>query len=266
MLPNQTNSNSVSDLEKNLESIQQSSTAAKEAITALKLVENSAEVVLCMDVSEQMEDYLDTGKAQIIANRILAFATHMDIDSHIDLFLFAERAFFIGSMNMKNFDGYIEDAMHKYNLSGHADYVNVINLIRTTYLKNAKRDGKLAGRETPVYVYFISNGETDEPEDIANEIANASYEPIFWQFMTMGTTREDLQKGFLGFLLRPFVDDYSFLELLDDMEDRFIDNADFFNVNDPSALSDAEFYKLMMSEFPHWVELAKEKGLIIKNQ
>ncbi|MEQ8561713.1 MAG: hypothetical protein RID18_09415, partial [Cytophagales bacterium] len=77
----------MSDLEKNLESIQQSSTAAKEAITALKLVENSAEVVLCMDVSEQMEDYLDTGKAQVIANRILAFATHMDIDSHIDLFL-----------------------------------------------------------------------------------------------------------------------------------------------------------------------------------
>lgn len=255
----------MSDLEKNLESIHQSSSVAKEAITELKLVENSAEVVLCMDVSEQMEDYLDSGKAQIITNRILAFATHMDIDSHIDLFLFAERAFFIGSMNMKNFDGYIEDAMSKYNLGGHADYVNVINLIRTTYLKNAKREDKIASRETPVYVYFISNGETDEPEEIAREIASASYEPIFWQFMTMGTTQEDLQKGLLGWLLRPFVDDYSFLELIDDMKDRFIDNADFFNVNDPSAISDAEFYKLMMTEFPNWLKMAKEKGLVIKN-
>ncbi len=255
----------MSDTEKNLENIQRSLSAAKEAITELKLVENSAEVVLCMDVSEQMEDYLDSGKAQFIANRILAFATHMDIDSHIDLFLFAERAFFIGSMNMQNFEGYIEDAMRKYNLNGHADYVNAVNLIRTTYLKNAKRDGKMACRETPVYVYFISNGETDEPEELAREIGDASYEPIFWQFMTMGTTREDLQKGLWGFLLRPFVDDYSFLELIDDMKDRFIDNADFFNVNDPKSLSDAEFYKLMMSEFPHWLKQAKEKGLVLKN-
>ena len=165
-------------------------------------------------------------------------------------------------MNMQNFEGYINDAMKKYNLTGHADYVNVINLIRTTYLKHAKRDGKKATRETPVYVYFISNGETDDPEEIAKELVEASYEPLFWQFMTMGTTRQDLQKGLMGWLLRPFVDDYQFLELLDDMPNRFLDNCDYFNVNDPGSLSDAEFYQLMMTEFPNWLKQAKEKGLV----
>ena len=255
----------MTDFEKHLEGIQQSSNVAKELITRLKLVENSAEVVLCMDVSDQMEDYLSTGKAQIIADRILAFATEMDIDSHIDLFLFAERAFFIGSMDLDNFDGYIQDALKQYNFTGRADYVNVINLIRTTYLKNAGRQGDISIRETPVYVYFISNGETDDNDEILKTISNASYEPIFWEFMTMGTTRADLQKGILGWLLRPFVDDYSFLETLDDMKDRFIDNADFFNINDPATLDDAEFYRLMMAEFPDWLKEAKAKGLVQPN-
>jgi hypothetical protein len=255
----------VTEFEKHLEGIQQSSNVAKETITRLKLMENSAEVVLCMDVSDQMEDYLITGKAQVIADRILAFATNMDIDSHIDLFLFAERAFFIGSMDLSNFQNYIQDAMKQYNFSGRADYINVINLIRTTYLKNAKREGKLAVRETPVYVYFISNGETDDNDEILKTISNASYEPIFWEFMTMGTTKSDLEKGIMGWLMRPFVDDYSFLEQLDDMEGRFIDNADFFNVNDPRIMDDAEFYGLMMAEFPDWLKEAKIKGLVKSN-
>ncbi len=257
--------NVVPDFDKHLEEIKESSGKAKEAMSKFKLLENSAEVVLCMDVSDQMEDYLESGKAQKIADKILAFASHMDIDSHIDLFLFAERAFFIGSMDLSNFEGYIFEAMKNYNLSGSADYVNVINLIRTTYLKNAVREGKIAVRETPIYVYFISNGETDNPDEIAAEIARASYEPIFWEFMTMGTTRADLQKGIMGWLLRPFVDDYSFLELLDNMEDRFLDNVDHFNVFDPSAISDTEFYSLMMGEFQIWLKQAKEKGLIKSN-
>lgn len=252
----------MSEHQDHLNLIQKSADKAMEAMNSANLVENSSEVVLCMDVSDQMIDYLDSGKAQVIAERILAFATHMDIDSHIDLFLFAERAFFIGSMDLNNFDGFITDALDKYNLEGHADYMNVINLIRTTYLKHAESDGKVKIRETPVYVYFISNGETDDPDAIAKEISAASYEPIFWQFMTMGTTKADLQKGLIGFLLRPFVDDYSFLELIDDMKDRFIDNVDFFNIYDPDQISDDEFFKLMMTEFPNWLVEAKEKGMI----
>lgn len=252
----------MSDHEKHLNEIQKKSENALAAMKSAHILENAAEVVLCMDVSDQMVDYLDSGKLEVIAERILAFATHVDIDSHIDLFLFAERAFFIGSMNLKNFEGFVTEALDKFNLSGHADYTNVINLIRTTYLKQAEVDGKKKIRETPVYVYFLSNGETDNPDEIAEQIAEASYEPIFWQFMTMGTTKADLQKGLLGFLLRPFTDDYSFLELIDDMDDRFIDNADFFNVFDPEAISDEEFYKLMMAEFPHWLKEAQEKGIV----
>ena len=58
----------------------------------------------------------------------------------------------------------------------------------------------------------------------------------------------------------------SILELLDDMEDRFIDNCDFFNINAPEKLSDEEFYKLMMTEFPNWLKEAKEKRLVQSNK
>ena len=55
---------------------------------------------------------------------------------------------------------------------------------------------------------------------------------------------------------------FQFLEELDDMGGRFIDNADFFSVSDPLAISDEQRYDLMVNEYPGWLELAKRQGLL----
>jgi hypothetical protein len=109
---------------------------------------------------------------------------------------------------------------------------------------------------------FLSNGETEDIEDTTRLIAEASYEPIFWQFITLGITKEDMGGGFWGWIKRPFAEDYSFLQKLDDLEDRFIDNADFFNVSNPKDISDVSLYRKLMTEYPDWLKEAKEKGLI----
>ena len=46
------------------------------------------------------------------------------------------------------------------------------------------------------------------------------------------------------------------------MSDRYIDNADFFSVEDPEIIADQELYDLLMTEYPGWVKLAKTKKLL----
>ena len=58
------------------------------------------------------------------------------------------------------------------------------------------------------------------------------------------------QGGFGARLASMMTGDFQFLEELDDMPGRFVDNADFFSVADPAALSDEQLYDLMMNEYP----------------
>ena len=55
---------------------------------------------------------------------------------------------------------------------------------------------------------------------------------------------------------------FSFLERLDEMRDRYVDNADFFSVEDPEAIADQELYDLLTTEYPGWVRLAQTKNLL----
>ena len=49
------------------------------------------------------------------------------------------------------------------------------------------------------------------------------------------------------------------------MSDRYIDNADFFSLEDPESISDQQLYDLLMTEYPSWVKLAKTKQLLTHN-
>ena len=73
------------------------------------------------------------------------------------------------------------------------------------------------------------------------------------------------KKGFLGLFgggPAPPVSEFRFLEALDNLPGRFVDNANFFSVEDPQAISDEQLYELLMTEYPGWLKLVKEKGMI----
>jgi hypothetical protein len=75
----------------------------------------------------------------------------------------------------------------------------------------------------------------------------ASSYPIFWQFV-----------GVAG-------SNYGVLEDLDKMKGRIVDNAGFFAVDDLKKIKDEELYDRLLSEFPHWLKEAKQKGIIISS-
>jgi len=65
-----------------------------------------------------------------------------------------------------------------------------------------------------------------------------------------------------GFLKRLMQSDFAFLENLDNLPGRFIDNANFFAVTDPANVPDAQLFDLMMTEYPGWLQLARRAGML----
>jgi len=96
----------------------------------------------------------------------------------------------------------------------------------------------------PVYAMFVTDGAPGDRAASQRVVTEVSKEPLFWQFIGVGDGK------------------FEFLEKLDDLKGRFLDNADFFAVPDPSKLSDDQMYERLMNEYPTWLAAARAKGLL----
>lgn len=243
-------------------------TLAQKADITLKqknLVSHSARVALCLDISASMASLYRSGKVQALAEKTLALACRFDDNGSIDIFLFGSSAHKAGSMTMDNFKGFINNISRKYPLESGTRYGLAIEMIRRFYFPDAKGQKREQPLNSPfpAYVMFITDGETQDKSYTETQIKWAAYEPVFWQFMGLGESKKDARargiKGFLGRITKP---DFGFLEQLDEMSGRFVDNANFFSVKDPGDITDDELYNLMMGEYPEWLKLARGKGLL----
>ena len=217
-----------------------------------------------------------SGKLQKFAERILALAVTFDDDNSIDVFLFGGGdTHYTGEMNLENFQNFINRAHKKHTAIGGTYYGKAMERIRNFYFPHEGvgehsqyiKDKKPAvTAEEPVYVMFVTDGTTADEEDTINQLVWSSYEPIFWQFMAIGQSQEQAGKGFWGWVNKAFAQDFSFLNLLDNMEGRKLDNACFFNVKDPVHIDDDKLFHLLMTEYPEWVEEAEKQGLLIEKK
>ena len=212
----------------------------KKAVVSLekkKLTGIVAKVVLVMDVSGSMNKQYKTGRVQRILDKVLPLALLFDDDGTLESWTFAERFRELEEVTLDNIDGYIDNAnggWRRWNVGGTNDEAGVIEAI---YLKH--RQEKL-----PVYVIFISDGGVHRNKPIKDIITTAAYAPIFWQFI-----------GISG-------KNYGILEKLDEMGGRYVDNANFFALDDIDDISDEALYDRLMNEFPLWLEAAKAKNLL----
>ena len=102
---------------------------------------------------------------------------------------------------------------------------------------------------------FVTDGDTFDPDKTTKQIVNASYEPIFWQFMAI----DESKRGLFG---KSSSSQFKYLQHLDTLKGRFIDNAGFFSIKNPAVIPDEELYDLLMGEYPQWLKEAKTKGLL----
>ncbi|MFP3154368.1 VWA domain-containing protein [Lachnospiraceae bacterium ZAX-1] len=96
----------------------------------------------------------------------------------------------------------------------------------------------------PAYVLFITDGGVSSESKIKKLLIEASRLPIFWQFVGVGGTN------------------YGVLERLDAMGARYVDNANFFAIDDFDLVSDSEIYERLLNEFPTWLKEIRKKNMI----
>ncbi len=234
--------------------------SAAVSLAKVGLEAHRARVCLVLDISGSMSALYRKGLVQRFAERILALGCRFDNDGDIDVFLFGRNVHQPEPMGLANWTGYIAKAIDRHPLEGDTRYGAAMAAVRRHYFPDAGGGERTSPHlaPLPVYVMFVTDGSTSDQPMTERQLRWSSREPIFWQFMGIGKGRKSKAKR-----LAAFADsDFPFLEKLDDLGGRLIDNADFFSVSSPDEHSDSALYDLLMTEYPGWVRLARQHGLL----
>jgi stress response protein SCP2 len=242
------------------------------------LGEHTARVALCLDISGSMHQLYRSGKMQALVERVLALGVRFDDDGEVDCFLFGQNAYEPGVVDVDNHHSYVADTLAVHRLEGATYYGKAMELIRQRYFGSSAPRRSPHRDQLPVYVMFITDGQTMDEDTTREQVISSSYEPIFWQFMAIGQSDAAVDAkpapqaapgggGFFSRLTASAVrsagrDTFAFLTELDDMQGRLVDNADFFVVTDPANVSDEQLFELMSNEYPGWLTMARSNGLL----
>ena len=226
-------------LEKKMEKAPELVSLVKPLVFELKkknLETTVARVGLVLDISGSMVPRFKNGTVQSIVNKTLPLAVQFDDDGELDFWFYGTTARKMDSVNLKNYTTAVpEDWKHlMLDLGGRNNEPIVMRMVVDEY-----KDTKI-----PAYVLFITDGGVNQKKEIQNIITEASYLPIFWQFVGVGGKN------------------YGILEKLDTMTGRYVDNAGFFALDDFKKVSNEELYARLLEEFPSWLEEIKKKGMI----
>lgn len=227
---------------------------SKKAAVSLEkrgLGDHKAQVALCLDISYSMKHLYESGLVQEFAERILALGCRLDDDGSIDIFLFGKEGYQPEPLTFKDFAGYTTRIVKQFPLEYDTRYSEAIELVRKHYTPYQYERSEPLQLENPVYVMFVTDGKPSDKAPTTRALRNASLEPIFWQFMGIGPEKDELGRQ-----------NFEYLQRLDDLDKRYIDNADFFRLSNLKDLSDDTLYEKLTNEYPGWVKSAKSKGLI----
>ncbi|MGG4488277.1 vWA domain-containing protein [Metabacillus idriensis] len=203
-----------------------------------KLTGVVARVGLVLDISGSMRTLYKNGTVQKVVERILAVASQFDDDGMLDVWVYDNEFSRLPSVTERDFANYVNerilsnDTIHKF---GRNDEPPVMYDVMNKYLKEDPS-------KDPAFIVFINDGGCKST--IKKPVVASSDKPIFWQFVGVGDSN------------------FKVLENLDTMEGRFIDNANFFHVQDIDTMKDEELYDRLLNEFPDWIKEAKEKRIV----
>lgn len=234
---------SLEKIQQNAPELIVAATIAQAAIGASPLNGQLSKVALCLDYSGSMSREYARGAMQRLAEKVLALGTQLDDDGAIDLFVFDSSAAYLGEVSIANFRGAVADLTRSRRM-GSTDYAGAFDLVTKHYGGKKSLFGKQKAADLPTLVLFLTDGVPDDPRKAITALTSASTSPIFWQFLSIGGSP------------------IPFLEKLDDLDGRYIDNADYKPVGDVDRLTDAMLFHLLLDEYPEWVAEMRRRGRI----
>ncbi len=211
------------------------------------IANQKAQVILCMDISGSMGDLYRSGFVQEVIERIVPVAMQFDDNGELDLYMFETNCKkHPTNVTLNNIDGFVDrEILGKYNFGG-TNYSPPIKMIQAdcTQAKKGLFGSKPVSMQNPAYVIFITDGENSDHREAEAAIKEISKFGVFFQFVGIGSAS------------------FSFLQRLDTMSGRFIDNANFFQVKDLKSMTDEDLYGKLLAEYPTWLKEARSRDLI----
>lgn len=195
-----------------------------------------AALYLVLDRSGSMSRYYNDGSVQRLAEQALGLSAQLDDDGIVPTVFFDHRPYQPIEIGLGDYAGRIDREHHRLGDMGGTMYTPAMRTVRQHYTDS--------GASAPALVIFQTDGEPSDKLDTERELQRSSSLPIFWQFIGFGTR-------------------FDFLEKLDTLRRREVDNAGFFAAgSDPRSMSDADLYNRLMSEYPTWLAAARAKGIV----
>lgn len=205
-----------------------------------ELFDITSRVGVVIDCSASMYNLYNHGIIQSVLDRILPLALQFDDNGAFELWLFNDKYYRLGEINAENFYDFIyeNDIIRKF-VGGGTNYAPVMKDINEKYIVEDIQ-------QLPNYIIFITDGNTKERDMCEKVLKDISLSPIFFQFIGIGD------------------EDKKFLNKLDTILGRYVDNANYFELSNDDLLniSDEELYSLLLQEYPSWLELSEIQELI----
>lgn len=228
---------------------------ASSAVAKHRMAGQKSKVALILDYSGSMRNDYANGSMQRLAEKVLALGTQLDDDGAIDLFLFDTESAYMGEVTLSNFRDFIAQATRNRHM-GLTYYAKAFRVLMEHYgLTPVPQKTSMFGKKKfvplaqpvsePILAIFLTDGAPSDRADAIETITQASYAPIFWQFLSIG--KENIQ----------------FLQKLDDLDGRFVDNADYKPVGNVDKLGDEELYSMLLDEYPDWVADQRSRRQIL---
>lgn len=216
----------------------------------------TARVVLVLDASGSMTMLYEKRVVHRVVERMAAVAAQLDDNGAMQAWTFASNPARLPDLALAELPRWLELHVRcgqlkmfggRRNLQpGQVDMRAVgIQNEEQKVIAEVRKAVRAEPAALPTLVLFFSDGGVYKNREIERELRAAVEEPIFWQFVGLGS-----KAG------------YGVLERLDSMGGRRVDNVGFFSVDDIDDVSDAELYDRLLSEFPSWITAAARAGIL----
>lgn len=191
-----------------------------------------AAVYLVLDHSGSMIGFYRDGSVQRLAEQALGLSANLDDDGLVPLIYFGSHVDPGGDADLTGYQGVI-NRTHNSVAWGSTNYAAAIDYIADLH----------HGETTPALVIFQTDGEPDSRPAAVAALREASRLPIFFAFVGFGNN-------------------IHFLEQLDTLDGRTVDNASFFHARDPHRVTDAQLYDGITREYAQWLTAARAAGIV----